>query len=376
MKSYNHLFQQYISDENYYLAVKNATKYKGGHKRTHRKAKYIKNHPEERKDFFLEYATHFENAPHTPKMIYDGIRRKQRSIIVPTMEEQIVHHMVVNVVKPIFMKSMYEHSYGSIPGRGAHKAKKAIESWIKHDKRGMKYCLKMDIRKFFDSIPHDILKYKLSRIIRDQAFLQVIYTIIDANGEINGIPLGFYTSQWLANWYLEDLDHYIKEELRARHYIRYMDDMVIFGSNKRELHMMVKAIKEYLDEELGLKMKSNWQVFLFDYVKKNGEHVGRDLDFMGFRFYRDKTVLRKTIMMKASRKAKKICKKRKKTIHDSRQMLAYLGWIDCTDTYGLYRKRIKPFVSFQALKRYVSRYQKQENRRLKDLCGTQMKTAI
>ena len=113
------------------------------------------------------------------------------------------------------------------------------------------------------------------------------------------------------------------------HYMRYMDDMVIFGSNKRVLHRMRQAISDYLGMELGLELKANWQVFRFSY----GNNQGRDLDFMGFRFYRNRTILRKSIMYKATRKARKISKKEKTTILDARQMLSYLGWIDCTDTY-------------------------------------------
>ena len=83
---------------------------------------------------------------------------------------------------------------------------------------------------------------------------------------------------------------------------------------------------------------------------------------MGFRFYRNRTVLRKKLMLRATRKARAICKKKgSRTIYDARQMLSYLGWLDCTDTYGMYRKRIKPFVSFQYIKRYAGRYQRRLN---------------
>ena len=175
--------------------------------------------------------------------------------------------------------------------------------------------------------------------------------------------MGFYLSQWLANWYLQDLDHYIKEQLGARYYIRYMDDMVIFGPNKRELHRIRKGIGDYLNNRLRLELKGNWQVFLFHYVKKNGEETGRFLDFMGFRFYRNRTTLRKTIMIRATRKAKKLSKKEKPTIYDARQMLSYLGWIDATDSYGVYEERVKPFVNIQKLKRRISAYDRRERRR-------------
>lgn len=208
---------------------------------------------------------------------------KKRTIIVPSTIEIVVQHSVVQVLMPIFMKGMYQHSYASIPNRGAHKAKKYIEKWIRKDPRNVKYCLKMDIRHFFESIPHDILKTKLKNIIRDEKMLDILYKIIDTTEQ--GLPLGFYTSQWLANWYLQELDHYIKEQLHAKYYVRYMDDMVIFGSNKRELHKMLEAIRDYLNEELKLEIKDNWQIFRFDYTDKKGNHRGRDLDFMGFRFF-------------------------------------------------------------------------------------------
>lgn len=139
-----------------------------------------------------------------------------------------------------------------------------------------------------------------------------------------------------------------------------MDDMVIFGSNKKKLHKTRKEIEAYLETE-GLRLKDNWQVFRFDYVK-DGKRKGRDLDFMGFRFFRDRTILRKSIMLKATRKARKIGKKEKPTIYDIRQMLSYLGWIDATDTYGMYLKHIKPYVNFQYMKRRISRHDKRRSK--------------
>ena len=373
MKSYNHLMEKYLSDANYDEGIANACRHKGGNRRKNRKAKNIKEHSEELKPYFLAEAANFKNDEHKPKYIYDGIRRKQRVILVPTMREQVIHHMVINVLKPIFMKGMYEHSYGSIPGRGAHSGKKHIEKWIRKGGRDVKYVLKMDVKKYFDSVPHDILKAKLAKLIHDKEFLAVLNEIVDASGTDRGIPIGFYTSQWFANWYLTELDHYIKEELGAKYYVRYMDDMIIFGSNKRKLHKMREQIEAYLNEKLGLQMKENWQIYLFDYIDKEGNHRGRDLDFMGFRFYRDRTTLRKSIMLKAVRKAKRLGRKARITIHDCRQMLSYLGWLDCTDTYSMYLKFIKPYVDFGYLKERESAYQNRINREEQE-CGMKLKT--
>lgn len=233
----------------------------------------------------------------------------------------------------------------------------------------------MDIRKYFESIPHDILKAKLAKIIHDERFLNLLYEIIDTTDK--GIPLGFYTSQWFANFYLTELDHYITEKLKAKHYIRYMDDMVVFGSNKRELHKIRNLINEFIENNLGLKMKDNWQVCKMYYVNKKGKGVGSDLDFMGFRFFRDRTILRKSIMFKMTRKAKRISKKlqnnHKITVYDSRQMLSYLGWIKATNTYNTYKKYVKPYVSFKRLKNIIRKHDKKAR---ESLCGVQLKTAI
>lgn len=309
MKSYNHLYENCISEENRRISL-NLAKHS---KRMRRIMKSRHLSDDALVALSYDWINNYENAEHVPVYIYDGITRKERVIIVPTMEELIVQHNVVNALKPMFCKGMYEHSYASLPGRGAHKGKQVIEKWIRTDAKNCKYVL-----------------------------------------------IGFYTSQWLSNWYLQGLDHYIKERLGAVHYMRYMDDMVIFGSNKKVLHRTRQAISDYLENELGLSLKDNWQVFRFSY----GNDKGRDLDFMGFRFFRNRTILRKTIMYKATRKARKLSRKEKPTIHDARQMLSYLGWIDCTDTYKMYRKWIKPYISFKQLKRKISQHDRYDDRRV------------
>lgn len=342
MKSYNHLYEQYLSDDNIKLAIINACK----HKTKYKRFRDLKNNPEANIGQTRKYAAHFKNAKHTPIEIYDGIQRKKRKIIVPKLGEQIVHHMVVNVLKPIFLKSMYEHSYGSIPKRGGVMGMKTIKRWMT-DHRNTKYCLKMDIRKYFDSVPHEIIIRKLTEVIHDERFLKIVLEIVSVTDQ--GLPLGFYTSQWFANWYLTPLDHYIKQELKAKYYVRYMDDMIIFGANKRKLHNMRVSVERYLHEELGLELKKNWQVF---------PTKSRALDFMGFRFFHDRITLRKSILQKARRKANRIRNKDRPTLYDAKQMLSYLGWITQTDTYGYYLKYIKPCVNIQYLKRRVSSYDK------------------
>ena len=347
MRTYRNLYEEFVSEDNIRLAIINASK--GKRNRTIMKDMY--SDPDRWIPIIQRWVICYKNPMHHPVEIYDGISRKKRVIICPTNKEQVIHHMLCNVLKPVFMKSMYEHSYGSVPDRGGVAGKKAIEKWMKTDRKNCRYVLKMDIHKFFDSIPHEILKAKLSRIITDDCFKEILFEVI--NETEKGLPLGFYTSQWLANWYLQDLDHYIKEELRAVHYIRYMDDMVIFGSNKRKLHKMKDEIESYLLNELGLEMNPKWQVYRFDHIK-DGKHYGRDLDFMGFRFFCDRTIMRKSIMLKCTRKAKRISKKDRVNIRDARQMVSYLGWLDHTDTYNMYLERVKPYVNYKKLKKRIS----------------------
>ena len=126
-----------------------------------------------------------------------------------------------------------------------------------------------------------------------------------------------------------------------------MDDMIIFGSNKRKLHKMRQAIADYLKKYLGLELKGNYQVFPIK---------SRALDFMGFRFFRDKVILRKSIMLKASRKARRIAKKDKVSWYDAAQMVSYCGWFKSCDTYGCFEARIYPYVQKRNLRKKISHH--------------------
>lgn len=299
---------------------------------------------------------------HGKVRINEGTSKKQRLIEKPRYNyEQVVHHIVVSACYDIFMQGMYEFSCGSVPDRGAHYGKKYIERWIHTDLKNCKYILKMDIRHFFESVDHDVLKAWLEKKIRDKRMLNILFLIID--GSEQGLPLGFYTSQWLSNFMLQPLDHYIKEQLHAAHYIRYMDDMVVFGRNKKELHRMRIAIDDFLRERLNLKMKGNWQVFRFEYVeRKTGKVKGRPLDFMGFEFHQDRTILRESIMLSCTRKVNRVAKKDKITWYDATAILSYMGYLTHTDTYGMYQDRVKPYVNVKKLKRIVSKHSKRKEK--------------
>ena len=137
MKSYNHLFEKVLEEDNRRLAIKNASRGK-----SKRKLRYFTADIERTVAKSYNWILNYRNSEHRVVIIHDGVGRKQRKIIVPTFEELTVQHAVVAAMKPIFLKGMYEHSYASIPGRGVHLGKKCIERWIRTDRKKCKVCFK------------------------------------------------------------------------------------------------------------------------------------------------------------------------------------------------------------------------------------------
>lgn len=264
-------------------------------------------------------------SPYYESKIRDGLSKKERTIYKPKFyPDQIIHWCLMLVIKDVIMRGMYHWNCASIPKRGIHYAKKACEKWIRNDIKNTKYCLKLDIEKFYPSINQDVLKSKFRNIIKDKDTLWLIDSIIDSHGK--GLPIGNYTSQWFANFYLQDLDHFVTEKLQVKHMIRYMDDIVIFHSNKRKLKYVFTSIEKEL-KNYGLTIKKNWQIFNLDY---------RRLDFCGFVYTRDKTFIRKRITRNMRRTWYRFNKTH--TQKKARRMLSYYGWVKHSNSYVLYKK--------------------------------------
>lgn len=282
-------------------------------------------------------------SPYIEMKILDGVRKKERIIYKPHFyPDQVIHWALMLQIEDILMKGMYEFCCASIKGRGLLYGKRHLDKILVDDRKYTKYCLKLDVKKFYPSIDKEILKQKFRKRIKDKETLHLIDLIIDSSDE--GVPIGNFTSQWFANFYLQDLDHYIKEELKVKYYIRYMDDMVLFSNNKKELHKVKKAIDEFLDKE-HLKIKENWQLFKTD---------SRPLDFLGYRFYRGYSTLRRGNFLRIKRRAKKISKKEELNFHDAAAMLSYSGWLKHCDSYNYQQKYIKPYINYKKCKEVVS----------------------
>ena len=282
-------------------------------------------------------------SPYVEMKILDGARKKERIIYKPQFyPDQVVHWALMLQLEPILMKGMYEFCCASVKNRGILYGKRHLDKILVDDRKYTKYCLKLDVKKFYPSIDKTILKQKFRKKIKDRETLWLIDLIIDSSDE--GVPIGNYTSQWFANFYLSDLDHFIKEELKVKYYVRYMDDMVLFSNNKKQLHKIKLAIDDFLAKE-HLRIKENWQLFKTD---------SRPLDFLGYRFYRGYSTLRKSNFLRIKRRAKKISKKKELNFHDAASMLSYSGWLKHCNSYNYQQKYIKPYINYNKGKEVVS----------------------
>ena len=291
----------------------------------------------------------FKPIKHRPCRIIDG--GKERDIYKPEIHELWLQHIIMLILGPIIQNHSYRYSCGSMPKRGGHYGKKIIEKWIRDG--NIRYFAKADIRHFYKSIQIKIVMKYLRKIIDDEWFLYIVELCFKWFKK--GLPLGFYISQWLANFLLEPLDYMIAGE--EHRYVRYVDDIVMFGNNKKKLSKLLGEIRSYIGKNFRLKMKRNYQICRFDYEKKE-KTIGRPVDFMGFVFYRNRTRLRKHIMVAASRIARIIhkCTEEGKRIYlkHARAMMSRLGWFKCTNTYTCYEERIKPYVKVKKLKHIIS----------------------
>lgn len=174
--------------------------------------------------------------------IYDP---KERLITAASFEDRIVHHAIMNVLEPVFERQFVFHTYACRKQKGTHKA---VQYALK--KAGScKYFLKLDVRKYFDSIPHGKLKELLLRIIKDRKCLSLLFEIIDSYSVTDGrgLPIGNLTSQFFANCYLSPLDHFVLEKLKPKGYARYMDDIAVFSDSKSALKKTLSEMQKFIE---------------------------------------------------------------------------------------------------------------------------------
>jgi len=329
MKRVGRIFDKIASVENLVLADSKARK---GKKRQYG----IIHHDRNRESNIL--ALHemlvnktYKTSKYTTFKVYEP---KERIVYrLPYFPDRILHHAILNYMEPIWTRSFVADSYSCIKGRGIHRAGEKLKKVLK-DTIGAKYCLKLDVQKFYPSIDNEILKQVIRRKIKDKDLLWLLDEII---GSAQGCPIGNFLSQFFANLYLSGLDHWLKEVKKVK-YFRYCDDMVILGATKEELHSLFQEIKEYLETKLKLTIKKNYRVFPVD---KCG------IDFLGFVYRSTHTRLRKRIKQNFARAVAK---------DKSEQSIAsYMGWALYSDSKNLVRKLLPNHEKFLTIQHQAKR---------------------
>ena len=218
-------------------------------------------------------------------------------------------------MESIWRKVFIKNTYSSIRGRGIHKCVKDLYKDLHNNVEETQYCLKLDIRKFYPSIDHEILYSIIQKKIKDKWLLTLLKEIIDS---AEGVPIGNYLSQFFANLYLTYFDHWIKEEVKCKYYYRYADDIVILDSDKSRLRNILIAIKFYFHNILKLQLKPNYQVFP---IEKRG------IDFVGYIFRHKYILLRKSIKTKMLRLVNLYLNKKISKLTFESRMTSYRGWL-------------------------------------------------
>jgi len=317
MKRVNNLYEKIYDMNNLILADEKARK---GKKRSVGVHIHDKNRDENIRKLHEQLKNKMYHT--SPYNIFEAeCNGKLRTIYrLPYYPDRICHHAVMNVMEPIWMKIFTSDTYSCIKGRGIHAAVKKLKRDMK-DVGGTKYCLKCDIKKYYPSINHGILKSILRKRIKDIDLLWLLDEIIDS---APGVPIGNYLSQFFANLYLAYFDHWVKEELHIKYYYRYCDDIVMLHSDKSFLHNIKDKITIYLEKRLLLQVKDNYQVFPVS---------SRGIDFLGYVFYHTHVRLRKSIKKRFVKKIKGSIKLVEQPFYAS-----YKGWIDHCDGRNLMKK--------------------------------------
>ena len=288
----DNLYEQIYSMKNLILAYKKARKGKT------------------RKHYVIEFE---ENLAYNLKIIHDELRNqtycprplvsfplrdpKTRIISKAEFRDRIVHHALVNIIEPIFDTAFIIDSCANRKGKGTLFAIKRFELFKRKITNNLKYkafCLKADIKHYFQEINNKILINSIKRKVKDKKVIFLIRKIL-ASKEKNtriipqiiiekGMPLGNLTSQFFANVYLHELDYFVKHKLKCKYYIRYVDDFVVLHSCQLQLKTWKICINDFLKLNLGLRIHPD---------KSRIISISRGIDFVGFRIFYYHKLLRK-----------------------------------------------------------------------------------
>lgn len=367
IRQYKYLYKKMLDKETIKKAWKNLRKGK-----TKRKAvKKIEDNFEKEVERMQEMIRNTKPDGYTvehPELAYEPPKNrptkivnefgKRRKAYLAVIREQWYFHIIVEVLKPIVVRHLQHGICGCVPQKGPHSGKRMIERAIREGKV-IRNFFKGDVRHFYDNLQIGVILREMRRYIADDLFLHCIAKIYKYRKK--GIMIGLYISPWLANFVMMPVDEVITSHKDVL-YLRYVDDIVVFTASKKLLRQIAEEIRQELSK-LRLKLKRTWQICKFDYQSKRGR-IGRPLDFMGFVFFSDRTVMRKRIMLDAVKCAKKLvrAKKEGRRYYNriARAMISRIGWFSASDSYDCYLKYIKPCVNIRKIKSIISKLDKKE----------------
>lgn len=344
MKSHKNLYEKICSFENLYSAFEKA-------KRKKRRKKDVGKFEYNMEGELLKIKEELESLnykPSSPKRFF--LREpKKRDIWVVDFRDRVVHHALCNIIEPIFDKSFIDDSYACRKCKGTHKAIKRFDEFkrkVTKNNTQKAYVLKADVKKYFDNISHKILLEIIGRKIKDGKTMQLIERIVEnheGKGELKGkgIPIGNLTSQLFANLYLNELDHFVKEKLRIRYYLRYMDDLIILSQSINILLETRNKIKEFLDHYLDLRLHPR-KTRIFPMI--NG------VDFLGYETFYHYKLLRKGSVKRIEARIKHLNREyRRGKVELSTICASIMAWLGYAKHADIYRLKNKLFQNLNFL---------------------------
>jgi len=264
----------------------------------------------------------FRTSDYHEKVLYEP--KKRTIYVLPFSPDRIVQHALMNVVAPIWEKLFIRDSYACIVGRGIHSGSRRAMEFVRRNK----YVLKCDISKFYPSVDQDILMQIIRRKIKCRDTLWLLDEIVRSFPGGKNVPIGNYTSQWFGNLYLNELDQFVKSELRVRDYLRYCDDFCVFHDDKKALHGISQRIQDFVGEKLQLRF-SKCSVF----------PVSQGVDFLGYRHFDNYILLRKSTTKRVRKRLERLPKLYEKgeiTAEQYRSSVSSTwGWLKHANTHNL-----------------------------------------
>ncbi len=270
---------------------------------------------------------------HSSYVLFNIYDPKFRHIHKAEVSDRIVHHAVTRIIDPMFDKSFIFDSYSCRKGKGTHRAVKRLFVFLRKVSKNYQtqcYCLKLDIKKFFESVDHRILLNLIREKVKSKDLLELIENIIKSFSENKGIPIGNLTSQIFANVYLNKLDQFVKHKLGIRYYLRYCDDFIILSDDKECLESLIPQIEEFLQKKLRLSLHEDKR-FIYKYTQ--------GIAFLGYillpYIILPRTKTKRRIFKKLRRRVKEYKTKQINYLSLNQSIHSYLGFLEHASTYKL-----------------------------------------